>query len=48
MFPGLVLGLAFMVFYLDVDIGVYGTLWILLIAYMTRFLPYGMRSAPRR
>jgi iron(III) transport system permease protein len=26
-----------------VDIGVYGTLWILLIAYVTRFLPYGMR-----
>jgi iron(III) transport system permease protein len=34
-----------MVFYLHVDIGVYGTLWILLIAYVTRFLPYGMRSS---
>ena len=44
-FPGLVLGLAVMVFYLHVDIGVYGTLWILLIAYVTRFLPYGMRSS---
>ena len=42
-FPGLVLGLAIMVFYLNVDIGVYGTLWILLIAYVTRFMPYGMR-----
>jgi len=41
--PGLVVGLALMVFYLHVDIGVYGTLWILLIAYVTRFLPYGMR-----
>ena len=41
--PGLVLGLAIMVFYLHVDIGVYGTLWILLIAYVTRFMPYGLR-----
>ena len=44
-FPGLVLGLAILVFYLHVDIGVYGTLWILLIAYVTRFLPYGMRAS---
>jgi iron(III) transport system permease protein len=42
-FPGLVLGLALMIFYLNVDIGVYGTLWILLIAYVTRFMPYGLR-----
>ena len=42
-FPGLVLGLAIMVCYLYIDIGVYGTLWIMLIAYVTRFLPYGMR-----
>jgi iron(III) transport system permease protein len=41
--PGMVLGLAVMVCYLTVDIGVYGTLWIMLIAYVTRFLPYGMR-----
>lgn len=41
--PGLVLGLAVMAFYLRADIGVYGTMWILLIAYVTRFLPYGMR-----
>jgi len=42
-FPGLVLGLAIMVCFLTLDIGIYGTLWILLIAYVTRFLPYGMR-----
>ncbi len=42
-FPGLVLGLAIMVFYLNVDVGIYGTLWILLIAYVTRFMPYGIR-----
>jgi iron(III) transport system permease protein len=43
MFPGIVLGLAVLVFYLNVPIGVYGTLWILFIAYLTRFMPYGMR-----
>ncbi|MSO82956.1 MAG: iron ABC transporter permease [Acidobacteria bacterium] len=42
-FPGLVLGLAIMIFYLNVDIGVYGTIWIMLIAYITRFMPYGLR-----
>jgi iron(III) transport system permease protein len=42
-FPGLVLGLAIMIFYLNVDIGVYGTMWIMFIAYITRFMPYGLR-----
>ena len=42
-FPGLVLGLSIMIFYLNFRIGVYGTLWIMLIAYVTRFLPYGLR-----
>jgi iron(III) transport system permease protein len=42
-FPGLVLGLSIMICYLYLDIGVYGTIWIMLIAYTTRFLPYGMR-----
>jgi iron(III) transport system permease protein len=44
-FPGLVLGLSIMICYLYIDIGVYGTIWIMLIAYVTRFLPYGMRYA---
>lgn len=42
-FPGLVLGLSIMVFYLHVNIGIYGTIWILLLAYVTRFMPYGIR-----
>jgi iron(III) transport system permease protein len=41
--PGLVVGLSIMVCYLALGGGIYGTIWILLIAYMTRFLPYGMR-----
>ena len=32
-----------MMFYLHVDVGIYGTLWILFIAYVTRFMPYGIR-----
>src|SRR5882672_4810968 len=42
-FPGLVLGLSIMIFYLNVDVGVYGTIWIMFIAYVTRFMPYGLR-----
>jgi iron(III) transport system permease protein len=42
-FPGIVLGLAIMIFYLNVDVGVYGTIWIMYVAYITRFMPYGLR-----
>lgn len=42
-FPGLVLGVSIMIFYLTFDIGIYGTIWIILLAYVTRFMPYGMR-----
>jgi iron(III) transport system permease protein len=43
--PGLVLGVALLTIYLRIPIGIYGTLWILFIAYMTRYMPYGMRYA---
>src|SRR6185503_16657860 len=42
-FPGIVLGLAIMIFYLNVDIGIYGTIWIMYVSYITRFMPYGLR-----
>ena len=42
-FPGIVLGLSIMILYLYMPVGVYGTIWIMLIAYVTRFLPYGLR-----
>lgn len=42
-FPGLVLGLSIMICYLTLGGGIYGTIWILLIAYCTKFMPYGMR-----
>ena len=41
--PGIVLGLALMIFFLNFGVGIYGTIWILLIAYVARFMPYGMR-----
>jgi iron(III) transport system permease protein len=43
--PGLVLGVALLFVYLRSPLPVYGTLWILFIAYFTRFMPYGMRYA---
>jgi iron(III) transport system permease protein len=43
--PGLVLGMGLIVMYVALPVPIYGTLWILLIAYCTKYLPYGMRSA---
>jgi len=43
--PGLVLGLAISFVYLRSPIPIYGTIFILLIAYCTRYMPYGMRYA---
>jgi iron(III) transport system permease protein len=42
--PGLVLGVALLSIYLRTpQLPIYGTLWILFIAYLTRYMPYGMR-----
>lgn len=42
--PGLVLGVAILSIYLRTPwLPIYGTLWILFIAYLTRYIPYGMR-----
>jgi iron(III) transport system permease protein len=44
--PGLVLGVSLLTVYLRTPwFPIYDTLWILLIAYLTRYLPYGMRYA---
>jgi len=44
-FPGIVLGVALARTYLTLPVPIYGTLWILLIAYITRYLPYGVRAS---
>jgi iron(III) transport system permease protein len=43
--PGIVLGMALILFYVAFPIPIYGTIWVLLIAYVTRFIPYGMRAS---
>lgn len=42
-FPGIVMGVALLNMYLTLPIPVYGTIWILVLAFMVRYLPYGMR-----
>lgn len=44
-FPGIVLGVSLIWVSLTLMPLMYGTFWILLIAYMTRFMPYGIRAA---
>ncbi len=43
--PGIVMGMALILLYVAFPIPIYGTIWVLLIAYVTRFIPYGMRAA---
>jgi iron(III) transport system permease protein len=42
--PGIVLGISLIWVYFTIPIRIYGTLWILLVAYVTRYLPYGIRG----
>jgi len=43
--PGIVLGVSLIWVYLTLPIPIYGTIWVLLLAYMTKFIPYGIRAA---
>lgn len=42
-FPGLVMGVAILKMYLTLPVPIYGTVWILIFAFMVRYLPYGIR-----
>jgi iron(III) transport system permease protein len=42
-FPGIVLGVAVMQLFLNSPIPLYGTIWIIMWAFVIRYLPYGMR-----
>jgi iron(III) transport system permease protein len=42
-FPGIVMGIAILKMYLVLPIPVYGTIWILVLAFTARYLPYGIR-----
>jgi len=43
-FPGTALAIGLLWTYVYVPLPIYGTLWILMIGYITRFLPYGLRT----
>ena len=43
-FPGTALALGLLWAYVDFPIPIYATIWIIMIAYVTRFLPYGLRA----
>src|SRR4029078_294542 len=43
--PGIVLGVSLIWVYLTLPIPIYGTIWVLLLAYLTKFMPYGIRAA---
>ena len=43
--PGIVLGVSLIWVYLTLPIPIYGTIWVLLLAYITKFMPYGIRVA---
>jgi iron(III) transport system permease protein len=42
-FPGIVLGVGVMQFFLAMPVGVYGTIWIIVWAFLINYLPYGVR-----
>jgi iron(III) transport system permease protein len=42
-FPGIVMGIAILKMYLILPIPVYGTVWILVLAFIARYVPYGIR-----
>jgi iron(III) transport system permease protein len=42
--PGVVLGVALLWAWIRIPLPIYGTIWILLIAYVTRFLSFGVRN----
>ena len=41
--PGIVLGIAVLRTYLTIPLPLYGTVWIIVVAYVAGFLPFGMR-----
>ena len=42
--PSVIIGLALILVYLSIPIGIYGTVWIIAVAHITRYLSYGSRT----
>lgn len=41
--PGVILALTFLLLFLELPVPLYGTVWIIVVAYVTRFMAYAMR-----
>ncbi|MFI5012451.1 MAG: ABC transporter permease [Hyphomicrobiales bacterium] len=42
--PGLIIGLGYLWSWISLPIGIYGTLWIIILAYVSQFSPQGVRA----
>ncbi len=42
--PGLIIGLGFLWAWVSIPVGIYGTLWIIILAYVAQFSPQGVRA----
>jgi len=42
--PGLIIGLGYLWSWISLPIGIYGTLWIIIFAYVSQFAPQGVRA----
>ena len=42
--PGLIIGLGYLWSWITIPVGLYGTLWIMILAYVSQFAPQGVRS----
>ncbi len=42
--PSVIIGMALILVYLSIPIGIYGTIWVIVIAHVTRFISYGSRA----
>ena len=42
--PSVIIGMALILVYLSIPVGIYGTIWVIVIAHVTRFIAYGSRA----
>lgn len=42
--PAVIIGIAMMLVYLWIPVGIYGTVWIIVVALVVRYLPYGVTT----
>ena len=42
--PGLIIGLGYLWSWISIPVGIYGTLWIIIFAYVSQFSPQGVRA----